>query len=78
MGYPYLYHPSGPSAPSSVLAVCTVLPILCIVAVALRFNVRRLQKATCKLDDWIMLPALILVVGMGIRGIIGTASLLAQ
>lgn len=63
--------PSGPTAPSSLLAVSSTLPALCIIAVLLRFNVRRQQRTSVMADDWIMVPALMLVIGMGICGILG-------
>jgi len=63
--------PSGPSKPSSVLIVSTFLPVLSLVAVAFRFNVRRITKAEIQFDDWLMIPAIILVAGMSICGIIG-------
>lgn len=36
-----------------------VLPVLSIAAVGLRFWVRGRQKSQLKLDDWLMLPALV-------------------
>jgi len=75
---PYdLVNPSGPTKPSSVMIVSTLLPAFAILAVLARFNARRIQKVALKLDDWIMIPASLLVVGISICGILGifTASL---
>ena len=59
------------ASPSGLIAVSSALPALCIVAVALRFNVRRTQKSRFSMDDWIMLGALILVIAMGVVAILG-------
>lgn len=63
--------PQGPTSPSNVLAVSIVLPVLCVVAVAFRFNARLLQKNSLKLDDWLTVPALLFVIGMAVCTIIG-------
>jgi len=69
---PYdLVNPSGPTKPSSVMIVSTLLPALAILAVLARFNVRRIQKVAIKLDDWIMIPASLLVIGISICAILG-------
>lgn len=48
-----------------------VLPALSTAAVALRFWLRGKQKSQLKLDDWLMLPALVLFIGMCICTILG-------
>jgi len=64
--------PSGPTKPSSIIAVSSALPALCIIAVALRFYLRHIQKKTAlKLDDWTVALALVFVIAMGAVGIIG-------
>ena len=67
----FVTSPSGPTSPSYFVAACVVLPVVCIFPVALRFNARILQKAGLKRDDWIMIPALVMVIGMAICGLIG-------
>ena len=67
----FVTSPSGPTSPSYFVAACVVLPVVCILPIALRFNARRLQKAGLKSDDWIMIPALVMVIGMAICGLIG-------
>lgn len=44
---------------SGLIAMSCVLPILCIVAVGLRFWLRGRQKSQLKVDDWLMVPALV-------------------
>ena len=67
----FVIKPSGPTSPPYFLAVCIVILLLDIMGVALRFNVRRVQKLQLKIDDWIMLLALLLVTGLAVCGIIG-------
>lgn len=47
------------TSPSGLIAMSCVLPILSIVAVGLRFWLRGRQKSQLKLDNWLMLPALV-------------------
>ena len=47
------------TSPSGLVALSTVVPILCIAAVGLRFQLRRKQTQSVQIDDWIMLPALV-------------------
>ena len=61
------------NTPGQVAAAATVLPALGIITVALRFRVRALQKAKLGVDDWLILPALLLVVGMGISLLVGVS-----
>lgn len=42
----------GYTSPSSIIAICVVLPVLSIVAIALRFYTRKRNKNALKLDDW--------------------------
>lgn len=66
-----IIEPHGVTKPASVMIVSTFLPILALIAVALRFNVRRIQKTALKSDDWIMISTALLVTGMSICGILG-------
>lgn len=56
---------------AGIYAASIVLPILGVVLVVLRLNARRLQKASTGWDDFLMLPALCVVIGMGITLCIG-------
>ncbi|MCJ1297646.1 hypothetical protein MMC08_000434 [Hypocenomyce scalaris] len=56
---------------AEVVVLSIVFPVLSIVAVALRLYSRRLKKLRLQADDYIIIPALALVIGMGIDGIIG-------
>ena len=47
------------TSPSGLIAMSCVLPILCIVAVGLRFWLRGRQKSQLKIDDWLMVPGLV-------------------
>ena len=46
-------------SPSSVQAVAIVSSLLGLVAVALRFYTRRIQKAPLLLDDYLTVPAIV-------------------
>lgn len=54
-----------------MVALGTVFPLLGIIIVALRFRARQLQKSKYGLDDWLIIPALILEIGMGASIIVG-------
>ncbi|CAD6579535.1 MAG: hypothetical protein ASARMPREDX12_009284 [Alectoria sarmentosa] len=54
-----------------MIALGTVFPSLGIIVVALRFRARQLQKSNLGMDDWLMIPALILSIGMGASIIVG-------
>lgn len=54
-----------------IFAASILLPLLGIVFVLLRFYARVLQKQSTGIDDWLMLLALALVMGMGVTLIIG-------
>jgi hypothetical protein len=47
--------------PAYVLTAGALFPPLCIIAVALRFYTRRVQKLELRLDDWLLLPSLVSV-----------------
>lgn len=49
---------STPS-PTSIIAASASLSALCIVAVAMRFWERKLQRAKFSIDDWLVIPALV-------------------
>ena len=57
--------------PASIIAVGAVMPALGIVAVALRFYCRRRNRNPLQIDDWILIPALLLTIGMGASLIAG-------
>ncbi|CAD6445188.1 9dca7227-b251-4de3-9563-2e8c4d38e694 [Sclerotinia trifoliorum] len=72
MGILYdIIQPHSITKPASFMIASTFFPILALIAVVLRFNVRRIQKTAPKSDDWIMIPAALLVIGMSICGILG-------
>ncbi|KAK7934691.1 hypothetical protein PG985_000186 [Apiospora marii] len=56
----YYYQTAG-----HVAAAGIGLSLLATVAVACRFQARNLTKQTLKTDDWLLLPALLLTVGVG-------------
>ncbi|KAL8760592.1 MAG: hypothetical protein Q9184_003224 [Pyrenodesmia sp. 2 TL-2023] len=60
--------------PQSVIAIGIIFPIAGALAVLTRFHARRAKKTSFGLDDWLCLPALILVTGCSIVMIIGAAT----
>lgn len=46
-------------SPLSVVAASVALSVLSVVAVALRFWARHVQRATLLMDDWLLVPALV-------------------
>ncbi|KAI1172989.1 hypothetical protein F4777DRAFT_601123 [Nemania sp. FL0916] len=58
--------------PGHVIAAGIVLSILDIVAVAMRFWGRRRRNAGLKTDDWLILPATISTVAIGVSMVYGT------
>ncbi|KAI0378767.1 plasma membrane protein Pth11-like protein [Hypomontagnella monticulosa] len=52
--------------PGPVEAAAIALPLLDIIAVALRFQARKTQKQGLKWDDWLLIPATLLTLGIGI------------
>ncbi|KAI1144988.1 hypothetical protein F4825DRAFT_280746 [Nemania diffusa] len=59
------------ATPGGIIAAGAALPAIGIIVVALRFYTRLTQKARLGLDDFFILPALVLVIGMGVTLIIG-------
>ncbi|KAF4627950.1 hypothetical protein G7Y89_g10205 [Cudoniella acicularis] len=55
----------------SIVALSASILVLATCAVALRFYVRRVQKAALLIDDWLTLPSLVMIIGMAISMIIG-------
>ncbi|KAJ0120490.1 hypothetical protein J7T55_015219 [Diaporthe amygdali] len=49
-----------------VIAASVALPVVDILAVALKFKVRRIQKQPLKADDWSLVPATLLTLAIGI------------
>ncbi|PQE29152.1 plasma membrane Pth11 protein [Rutstroemia sp. NJR-2017a BBW] len=50
-----------------------IWPPVCIAVVAARFATRNAQRVKLGLDDWLMVPALLLVLGMAATILAGTA-----
>ena len=59
--------------PGHIIAMATVLPVLDILAVALRFYTRRKQRLPLKADDWLLIPAVLLTVAAGAALVAGVA-----
>ncbi|KAI1772959.1 hypothetical protein F4818DRAFT_129498 [Hypoxylon cercidicola] len=57
----------------NVIAASIALSILDIVAVALRFWARKVQKNPPRADDWLMIPATLVTVGIGIDQLYGVS-----
>lgn len=49
----------GYDSPASTIAICAALPVITLIAVVLRFSARRVQQTPIKLDDLLVLPALV-------------------
>lgn len=47
------------TSPSGLIAMSCVLPVLSAITVGLRFWLHARQKSQLKVDDWLMLPALV-------------------
>ena len=45
--------------PGEVMAAGIVLPLVCTTIVGLRFYVRKTQKVSIGIDDWLTIPALV-------------------
>ncbi|KAI1352661.1 hypothetical protein F5Y01DRAFT_279132 [Xylaria sp. FL0043] len=70
----YLSTSEDGRTPETIIAIGTVLAALAIFFVAMRFYCRlRVTKAGLAADDWLMLSALILNIGMGLMLIIGAS-----
>ena len=50
--------------PAYALAAGATLPVVCIAVVGLRFDTRRVHKATYGPDDWLALLALLALVSI--------------
>ncbi|KAI0382175.1 hypothetical protein F5Y04DRAFT_279959 [Hypomontagnella monticulosa] len=59
------------ATPAEILAAAAALPALGIIVVIFRFYARLRQKARLGIDDFLILPALVLVCGMGAALIAG-------
>ncbi|KAF2237741.1 hypothetical protein EV356DRAFT_529673 [Viridothelium virens] len=51
--------------PPLIIAAGAVWPVVCAGVVSLRFLTRKMQGAKLNVDDWLTLPALLLVIGIG-------------
>lgn len=56
-----------------VISAGAILPPVCAAVVALRFYTRKTQTATLGSDDWLTIPALILLIGMCAAALRGVA-----
>ncbi|KAI1458555.1 hypothetical protein F4805DRAFT_423818 [Annulohypoxylon moriforme] len=52
--------------PGYVIAACMVLPVMGIITSVLRIWVRLKKKEAFKADDWFIIPALLITIGIGI------------
>ncbi|KAI1275617.1 plasma membrane protein Pth11-like protein [Xylaria sp. FL0933] len=59
--------------PGHVIAASIVVPVVDLLALAIRFHIRRKLKHGLKADDWLILLATVLTLGMGITLIYGVA-----
>ncbi|XXH03066.1 hypothetical protein Hte_009456 [Hypoxylon texense] len=59
--------------PGHVIAAGIVLSIVDIVALVLRFWTRKKQHEPLKMDDWLIIPATLLVVGIGVSMVYGVS-----
>ncbi|CAG8952290.1 hypothetical protein HYFRA_00001033 [Hymenoscyphus fraxineus] len=60
------------STQEGLLAVSIVFPVLAVIAVSLRFGARKV-RSTLQVDDWVILLAAVLCIGLGINAIAGVA-----
>lgn len=58
-------------SPASMIAIATVPTGLSIIAVSLRFYIRRGQASGLSWDDWLLVPGLVLTIGMAISVLVG-------
>ena len=49
----------GYASPGNIIAASVVLPALCTLTLCLRFYVRLSYHQPVKIDDWLLLPALV-------------------
>ncbi|KAI0556236.1 plasma membrane protein Pth11-like protein [Xylaria curta] len=59
--------------PGHVIAASIVVPVVDLLALAIRFHIRRRLRHGLKADDWLILLATVLTLGMGITLIYGVA-----
>ncbi|TGJ82864.1 hypothetical protein E0Z10_g5903 [Xylaria hypoxylon] len=59
--------------PGHVVAAAVILPLIAIMIVVLRFWTRRKQRQNLKMDDWLIIPALLLTLGISISIIYGVS-----
>ncbi|OTB01758.1 hypothetical protein M426DRAFT_211617 [Hypoxylon sp. CI-4A] len=59
--------------PSHVIAVSIALSVVDIIAVALRVWARKIQNQPLKADDWLMIPATLVTVGIGASQVYGVS-----
>lgn len=59
------------ASPGHLIAVGAVLPAIGIIIVIIRFYTRKLKKLKYGIDDYLILPALLFVIGMGAAIIAG-------
>ncbi|KAI1112559.1 plasma membrane protein Pth11-like protein [Nemania sp. NC0429] len=60
--------------PGHLVAAAVLFPVLDIVAVTLRIRARMKQKQPLKADDWLILPATLLTIGLGIAIVYGVST----
>lgn len=58
-------------SPGSMIAVSVAPTVLGIIAVSLRFHIRRGQSGGLSWDDWLLVPGLILTIGMAATVLVG-------
>ncbi|KAF4627821.1 hypothetical protein G7Y89_g10325 [Cudoniella acicularis] len=59
------------AGPEHIIAAGVILPILGLLTILLRFHARRSRAQYLGIDDWLLLPAWLMITGMGICLIIG-------
>ncbi|KAK6954651.1 hypothetical protein Daesc_004618 [Daldinia eschscholtzii] len=59
--------------PSHVIAAAVALSVVDILVVGLRFWARKAQKQLLGSDDWLMVPATLVTVGIGISQLYGVS-----
>ncbi|XDG01833.1 hypothetical protein ABKA04_001448 [Annulohypoxylon sp. FPYF3050] len=59
--------------PEQMVAAAVALSIVDVIAVAFRFWARKMQKLPPKADDWLMIPATLMTVGIAIAEVYGVS-----
>ncbi|KAI0169962.1 hypothetical protein GGR52DRAFT_592591 [Hypoxylon sp. FL1284] len=67
----WLQLPFALVTPGQVLSAGIILPLLCVALVGTRFYIRRVQKASPGIDDWLITLGALFIIGMGICMIVG-------